>query len=38
MSCDVHIHSGCLTAIESAILKKETDNFMPNYDKFLKLF
>ena len=38
MSCDVHIHSGCLTAIESAILKKKQITFMPNYDKSFSNF
>ena len=37
MSCDVHIHSGCLTAIESNF-KKEMTPLMPNYDKSFKLF
>jgi len=38
MNCDVHIHSGCLTAIESAILKKKQITFMANYDKSFSNF
>ena len=38
MNCDVHIHSGCLTAIESAILKKKQITFMPNYDNSFRIF
>jgi surface carbohydrate biosynthesis protein len=32
-ACEYHLHSGCQTSLESAVLKKKIITYLPNYDE-----